>query len=79
MLILLTSWMLSIGNLSCSKTPTVVLIPIDPTIKVVQRLANGNWEVTAAYVVEHTMLLAQRQYLIMLLKQKGVPVVETIR
>lgn len=79
MLILLTSWMLSIGSLSCSKTLTVVLVPVDPTIKVVQRLPNGNWEVTPAYIVEHTMVLAQRRYLIMLLKAKGVPVVEEIK
>jgi hypothetical protein len=63
---------------SC-KQPTVVLVPIDPTLKVIQRLPNGNWEVTPAYVINYTLLLVQRQQLILLLKAKGVPVVENLK
>lgn len=77
-LILLTLLTLSILSPSC-KQPTVVLVPIDPTIKVIQQLPNGNWEVSPAYVLNYTLLLVQRRQLILLLEAKGVPVVETIK
>jgi hypothetical protein len=77
-LILLTLLTLSILSLSC-KQPAVVLVPIDPTTKVVQMLPNGNWEVTPAYVINYTLLLVQRAQLILLLKEKGVPIVENIK
>lgn len=74
-LILLTVLITSIVFFSCKKQ-TVVLYPMDPTVKTVQKLPNGNWEVTEAYVFEHSKLLAQRALLISLLKEKGVTVLE---
>jgi len=52
--------MLSIGlTLSISACPRPRVYVLDKDVRVIQKLPNGNWEVTEGYVLKFTALAAE--------------------
>jgi len=70
---------LSLSAVSCGIIGRVELAPLATSAEIVGRLPNGNWEVSPAFVANYTLLLAQRQQLILECKRYGIKVTEVVK
>lgn len=70
---------LSLSAVNCGIIGRIELAPLAAPAEIVARLPNGNWEVPPAFIANYTLLLAQRQQLILECKRYGIKVTEVIK